>query len=93
MEFKKASINGKSYGDYLDQSGNIVEITEVRFHMFYQSQLGCLLNYEPLIFFYLTIQNFNDPKVEVFASIMGNRENAAFFPFPKIIFTLPRAIF
>lgn len=27
MEFRKASINGKSYGDYLDASGNALEIT------------------------------------------------------------------
>ncbi|XP_053405504.1 phospholipid-transporting ATPase ID-like isoform X2 [Mercenaria mercenaria] len=28
MEFRKASINGKSYGDYLDASGTAIEITE-----------------------------------------------------------------
>ncbi|XP_060551753.1 phospholipid-transporting ATPase ID-like [Ruditapes philippinarum] len=28
MEFRKASINGKSYGDYLDASGTALEITE-----------------------------------------------------------------
>ena len=29
MEFRKASINGKSYGDYLDANGTALEITEV----------------------------------------------------------------
>lgn len=29
MEFKKCSIDGKSYGDAYDEFGNSIEITEV----------------------------------------------------------------
>ena len=29
MEFKKASIHGKSYGDYVDTEGNPMDITDV----------------------------------------------------------------
>lgn len=34
MVFKKLSINGKSYGDYVDEAENPIEITEVNIYSF-----------------------------------------------------------
>ena len=46
MEFKKLSIDGKAYGDCLDRSGNVVDITEVMCnpipYMVFLSFLACM---------------------------------------------------
>ena len=34
MVFKKLSINGKSYGDYVDEAENPIEITEVNIFLY-----------------------------------------------------------
>jgi len=33
MTFNKCSINGRSYGDSYDDSGNPVDVTDVRIHV------------------------------------------------------------
>ena len=41
MTFDKCTINGRVYGDLVDASGNVVDVTEVCFLIKYLTFLSC----------------------------------------------------